>query len=115
MCGDSCKSLKIWYFEVLKLALFANGPGDLGSITGCVMPKTLKMVFDTYLLNTQQYKVHIKGKVEQSSGHPWLGSPTLLLLNYVIIILILSKVCKVCDLCRGWPKGTLFNSYYTKV
>ena len=29
-------------------------------------PKTLKMVFDTSLLNTQQYKLHIKGKVEQS-------------------------------------------------
>ena len=27
-------------------------------------PKTLKMVLDTSLLNTQQYKVHIKGKVE---------------------------------------------------
>ena len=44
--------------------LFANGPGDLGSISGRVIPKTLKMVFDTFLLNTQQYKVYIKGKVE---------------------------------------------------
>ena len=47
--------------------VFANGPGDLGSILGCVIPKTLKMVLDNSLLNTQQYKVHIKGKVEQSS------------------------------------------------
>ena len=31
-----------------------------------VIPKTLKMVLDTSLLNTQQYKVHIKGKVMQS-------------------------------------------------
>ena len=46
--------------------VFANGPGDLGSIPGCVIPKTLKMVLDTSLLNTQQYKVCIKGKVEQS-------------------------------------------------
>ena len=45
--------------------VFANGPGDLGSIPGCVIPKTLKMVLDTSLLNTQQYKVRIKGKVEQ--------------------------------------------------
>ena len=45
--------------------VFANGPGDLGSIPGRVIPKTLKMVLDTYLLNTQQYKVDIKGKVEQ--------------------------------------------------
>ena len=44
---------------------FANGPGDLGSILGRVIPKTLKMVLDTSLLNTQHYKVHIKGKVEQ--------------------------------------------------
>ncbi len=40
----------------------ANGPGDLGSILGRVIPKTLKMVVDTSLLNTQQYKVCIKGK-----------------------------------------------------
>ena len=46
--------------------MFTNGPGDLDSIPGRVIPKTLKMVLDTSLLNTQQYKVHIKGKVEQS-------------------------------------------------
>ena len=44
---------------------FANGPGDLGSIPGRVIPKTLKMVLDTSFLNTQQYMVRIKGKVEQ--------------------------------------------------
>ena len=46
--------------------VFTNGPGDLGSVPGCVISKTLKMVLDASLLNTQQYKVHIKGKVEQS-------------------------------------------------
>ena len=46
--------------------VFANGPGDLSSIPGRVIPKTLKMVLDTSLLNTLQYKVRIKGKVEQS-------------------------------------------------
>ena len=46
--------------------VFANGPGDMGSIPGRVIPKTLKMVLDASLLNTQQYKVRIKGKVEQS-------------------------------------------------
>ena len=46
--------------------VFANGPGDLGSIPGCVIPKTLKMILDTSLLNTQQYKVRIGSKVEQS-------------------------------------------------
>ena len=33
--------------------VFANGPGDLGSIPGRVIPKTLKMELDTTLLNTQ--------------------------------------------------------------
>ena len=46
--------------------VFANGLGDLGSILSHVIPKTLKMVLDTSLLNTQQYKVCIEGKVEQS-------------------------------------------------
>ena len=46
--------------------VFANGSGDLGSIPGHVFPKTLKMVLDTSLLNTQHYKVRIKSKVEQS-------------------------------------------------
>ena len=39
---------------------------DLGSIPGHVIPKTFKMVLNTSLLNTQQYKVRIKGKEEQS-------------------------------------------------
>ena len=46
--------------------VFANGPGDLGSIPVRVIPKTLKKVLDASLLNTQHYKVRIKGKVEQS-------------------------------------------------
>ena len=46
--------------------VFVNGLGDLVSILGHVIPKTLKMVLDTSLLNTQQYKVGIKVKVEQS-------------------------------------------------
>ena len=47
--------------------VFAYGPGDLGSIPGHVIPKTLEMQLDTSLLSTQQYKVCIKGKVEQST------------------------------------------------
>ena len=43
-----------------------NGLGDMGSIQGSVIPKTLKMILDITLLNTQQYKVWIKRKVEQS-------------------------------------------------
>ena len=48
--------------------MFTNRPGHLGLFPGCVIPKTFKMVFDTSLINTQQYKVRIKGKVGQSNG-----------------------------------------------
>ena len=37
--------------------VFANGPGDRGSIPSRVIPKTFKMVLDTSLLNSQHYKV----------------------------------------------------------
>ena len=46
--------------------VFANGPEDRSSIPGRVVPKTQKMVLDATLLNTQHYKVRIKGKAEQS-------------------------------------------------
>ena len=48
------------------VSVFTNGPGDWSSILGWVIPKTLKMVLDATLLNTQHYKVRIKGKGEQS-------------------------------------------------
>ena len=54
-----------WLFGLMG-RVFTNGPGDLSSIPGHVIPNTLKMVLDTSLLNTQYYKVRIKGKVEQS-------------------------------------------------
>ena len=59
-------SFVLYRFIVLVGRVFANGPGDLGSIPGRVIPKTLKMVLDTSLFNTQQYRVRFKGKVEQS-------------------------------------------------
>ena len=46
--------------------VFANGPGDWGSIPARVISKTQKMVLDAALLSTQHYKVRIKDKVEQS-------------------------------------------------
>ena len=64
----------------LAVRVFANGPRDLGSVPGRVIPKTQKMVLDASLLNTQHYKVRIKGKVEQSregvapSPTPWCSS-----------------------------------------
>ena len=46
------------------------GLGDGGSIPGQVIPKTLKMVLEATLLsvNTQHYKVWIKGKVGAIQG-----------------------------------------------
>ena len=48
------------------VTVFANGLRDQGSISGRVIPKTQKIALDASLLNTQHYKVRIKGKVEQS-------------------------------------------------
>ena len=66
-------------------------------------PPPKKMVLDAALLNTQHYKVRIKGKVEQSrerssvlpytsepSGHPRLRSPTLLLFKVTLSIFCIS-------------------------
>ena len=50
----------------IMIRVFANGLGDQGSIPGWVIQKTQNMVLDAALLNTQDYKVWIKGKVEQS-------------------------------------------------
>ena len=54
--------------NIITQRVFSNGLGDLGSIPGRVIPKTLKMVLDTSLLNTHHYKVCIKEEVEQSRG-----------------------------------------------
>ena len=61
--------------------VFANCPGDLGSIPGRVIPKTLKMVLDTSLLNTQQNKVRIKGKMEQFKKRS--STPPKVKVNYL--------------------------------
>ena len=52
--------------------VFANGPEDRGSIPGRVITK---MVLDAALLNSQQFKVRIKGKVKQTSE--WSSTPPL--------------------------------------
>ena len=59
VCVCVCACISMCTFTVP-----ANGPRDLGSIPDRVIPKTRKMVLDTTLLNTQQYKVRIKGNVE---------------------------------------------------
>ena len=89
-----------WHFIGLVGKVFANGLEDQGSILGRIIPKTLKIVLDTSLFNTQHYKVCIKGKVEQSkerssalpytsmlkrepSGHSRLWSPTFYIYIYI--------------------------------
>ena len=61
--------------QCMMVKVFANGPGDLGSIQGLFILKTQKMVLDASLLNTQHYKVRIKCKAEKSrekrSGLPY--------------------------------------------
>ena len=62
-----CDMVNMGYRDISPaVRVFANGPGDLDSIPGRVIPKTLKMELDTTLLNTQHYNVRSKGKVEQS-------------------------------------------------
>ena len=55
--------------------VFANGPGDNGSIPGRVIPKIKKMVFGPALLNTQHYKVRIK-IMWSNPGNEVVPSPT---------------------------------------
>ena len=59
-----------WLFILISdvgmmVRVITNGPGDLGSIPARVIPKTQKLVLDVSLLNSQHYKIRIKGKVEQ--------------------------------------------------
>ena len=44
--------------------VIANCFGNRGSIPGRVIPKSQKIVSEAALLNTQRYKVRIKGKAE---------------------------------------------------
>ena len=87
--------------------VFPNGLGDLGSFAGHVIPKTLKMVLDTPLLHTRQYKVGIMGKVKQSrerssalpysSSSYWKGS-LLVTLDYgrqIYLLLCASKLALI--------------------
>ena len=53
--------------------VFANSPGDRGSIPHWVIPKTEKMVLDATLLSTQHHKKWMKGKVEQTEE--WSSAP----------------------------------------
>ena len=57
--GNLSHAPRLYFNRLIGLVgrVFAKGPGDLGSVPGRVIPKTLKIVLDTSLHNTQQYKV----------------------------------------------------------
>ena len=75
-----CRHWRILYVCICIISLvgrvFANGLAELGSIPGCIIPKNLKMLLDTSLLNTQQYKVHIKWVKWSNPGKGVASSPT---------------------------------------
>ena len=93
------------------------GPEDLGSIPGRVIPKTQKMVLDASLLNTEHYKVRIKGKVVQSRERSFalplhlgvvaiekgaFGSPSTMVTNFTLLTskLVVLKIWN-CIPCSG--------------
>ena len=96
--------------------VFANGPGDQGSISVRVIPKTQKMALDDSLLNTQHKIVRIKGKVVNPGKRvalapiPWciiywkgaFGSPSTTAANITFIFIRSSKVG---DINRGCSDG----------
>ena len=111
--------------------VFANDPGDRGSIFGRVIPKTQKMVLDAALLHTQHYKVRIKGKVlgnprngVTSSPTPWCSSywkgSLRVSLNYARqqhkLLQLFPGVSTWCNVYRTWLRNrskrvrTIFHS-----
>ena len=63
---STCINTSAEHTSVSLYLIFGNGLVDRGSIPGRMIPKTLQMVLDATLLNTQLYKARIKGKLEQS-------------------------------------------------
>ena len=72
--GVKYKGRSIFWF-VMMVRVFANGPGNLGSIPGRVIPKTQKILLDASF--TENYKVGIKEKIEQSRERSSVLSYTL--------------------------------------
>ena len=64
----------------LMVTEFVNAPEVRGSILCLVIPKIQKMILDASLLNTQHYKLRVKGnnsnleKVVTPSPTPWGSS-----------------------------------------
>ena len=110
------------------IRVFTSGPEDRGSIPGRVIPKIQIMVLDVSLLNTQHYKVQIKGKwsnpgkgvVPSSTLHSssyWRESPRLQtanLLTYIYIyiyVYIYIYICVCLCVCENIMTGTYVYTY----
>ena len=89
-----------WKLETFILTLAKRVECSLMS-PGRVIPKTQKIVLDTFLLNTQYYKVRIKGKLKQSKERSSVlplylgevaiekgafGSPSTIVINFYTFI-----------------------------
>ena len=61
MCTYICMHINVNIY-ILVDRVFANEPGNWGSILSRVIPKTKILVLYFSLLDTQHYKVRIKGK-----------------------------------------------------
>ena len=102
-------SIKKHRFIGLAVRVFANGPRDLGSIPGRVIPKTQKMVLGASLLNTQHYKVWVKrsnpGKGVAPFPTPWcssyrkgaFGSLSTMVANFTYLLIWLIFIIKRTD------------------
>ena len=100
---------KVWTHLSPPVMGFTNGPGDLGSIPGWVIPKTQKMVLGASLLNTQHYKVQIKGKVEQSKekSSTLLCGPMLVMKPNVVWLLVTVLVVAIVFMTTTLASGCL--------
>ena len=110
---EKCFIKYLSYIYGLEGRVFANGPRDLGSISGWVIPKTLKwyLIPPCLTLINIRYVSRVKwnnqGKEAASSHTPrWKG-------RFLVILLLLLYIYiyKVGNRSRRWPEGPLFNSY----
>ena len=95
----------------LAVRVFTEGPGDRGSFPGRVKPKTQNMVFNAYLLNTQHYKVRIKGEFLSLRVFGLLSSSLLLFPQRFgwYVLQLSSGVCRTWEPTRNFELRPLLN------
>ena len=96
----------------LAVRVFANVPGDLGSIPGRVIPKTQKMVLDVSL-SIIRYELRVKWSKPRKGVAPFptpvvtiekgaIGSPSTIVANFTYFTI---NVCKIVDsLISSYPR-----------